>query len=203
MKLKLIYLLTAVVVTVGCRRGNYYSDQIDGLDYGQFQTYAWLPLPDTALNKEHSLINNEILVESIRQAVDSEMESRGFEVDVDSPDVLLLIHTMLEDRQELIDASPLYSTYGYYYPGIFTGPMHPFYYDRFYTMPFVEGYGIRQVEYTEGAMVVDMIERDENRLVWRGWMEKRITNPDRLQRNIPEHVAKIFEGFPLEGHEAN
>ncbi|MFN6944094.1 MAG: DUF4136 domain-containing protein [Cytophagaceae bacterium] len=196
MRVKLSYILVSLLIIVGCRRGSYYSDRIDGLNYQQYTTYAWLPTADTAM--DNGFINNEILIENVRQAADREMEARGFTVNTENPDVLLLVHTMFERRQELVRSAPLYSSYGYYHPGFYTGPMHPFYYNRFYTMPFISGYDIRQVDYTEGSVVVDMIEKDTNRLIWRGWMEKRIDNPQRMQRNIPDHVCRIFRDFPLD-----
>jgi hypothetical protein len=172
-----------------------YSDSVKGTDFTKYKTYAWLPgKKDTATK---SVLNNEIVQQNIRQRVNMEMENRGFKLDTTKPDVLVLVHTMFEQKKDVVQ-TPLYSSYDYFYPGFYTGIWYPYYYGYYYNVPRVVGYDIREVQYTEGTIVIDIIDREKNTLVWRGWAENRISKPDEFQKTLGSKIGKIFEKYPVQ-----
>ena len=93
------------------------------------------------------------------------------------------------------------STYDYYTPGFYTPTtLDPYYYTGYATIPTVTGTGIREVEYTEGTFVVDVIDAKDNQIVWRGWSETPV-DPEDLDTSIRNYIDNIFEEYPVEAEE--
>ena len=55
-------------------------------------------------------------------------------------------------------------------------------------------------EYQAGTLIVDVVDRRTDKLVWRGWSQRSVDavlgDRDRLARMIDDGVAKMFAGFP-------
>jgi hypothetical protein len=192
-KLSGILIIFSLLVWSGCSSTRVHSDQVKDVNFSAYKTYAWLPNGKDTTSK--TILNSEITYQNLRQAADREMAKRGYTLDAQNPDLLLLVHTMFEKRQELVQ-SPLYSSYGYYYPGFYTGTWHPYYYGGYYNVPYVAGYDIREVTYTEGTVIIDVIDRKKNNLIWRGWSEERIHDYGDVNE-LYKNVEKIFKKYPV------
>lgn len=63
------------------------------------------------------------------------------------------------------------------------------------------GRGARAVQYDEGTLVVDAVDRRTRRVVWRGWAQADVEavpgEPDRMRERIQEAVERMFEDFPV------
>jgi hypothetical protein len=187
----------------GCAVG-VQSDYAPNVNLDKYQTYAWMPAPDSAS------ASNMTLNSSLMREVNEEMYQRGFRLDTANPDVVLVLHTMLETKTEVIER-PIYSSYSYYRPGFYSGFPHDFYgryYDPFYgyywpgyvSMPEVVGYDIETVQYKEGNFVIDMIDRRSKHIVWRGWSENALKA--KLLDDADDLVEKLFnKRFPVEEKE--
>lgn len=193
---KFIYLLmiSAGFGLAACSSANVYSDYVQGVNYERFDTFAWLPTPDTV---QESVYENDILMQNIRGYVNREMMERGYKIDTKNPDLLVLVHTNFEQREELV-RTPIYSSYNYYYPGFYAGPAYPYYYYDYMGVPFVQGYDIRELTYTEGMVVVDIINKANNTLIWRGWIEDAVNNPQEFRNDLSKMTDELFEEFPVE-----
>lgn len=190
-----ILLIIGTVTYSGCRRGNVHANKAKGKDFTAYRTYAWLPVEDTVGGR--NVLDNEILLENIRHEVNNQLQARGMVIDTRNPDVLLNAHTNFERRQEIL-TSPLYSGLSLGYPGLFYGPVHPLYPGWGWgNMGFLR-YDVQQTYFTEGTIVVDMIDRSTNQLVWRGWSETRIDRPRRFERRLSRNIERIFNEFPVE-----
>ncbi len=189
----LIWLLIIYSMVSGCRSTRVFSDQVDGIDYGQFKTFAWLPAEDSS---DGSLFANPIVFQNLRNNINKEMFVRGYEIDTRSPDLLVLVHVNFREVQELVQ-SPVYGSYGYYYPGFYAGPSYPYNYMYYNTIPNIAGYNIQSVEFTRGTVVVDIIDTDANELIWRGWALTDITDPDDFRKDMRKIVQDIFSRYPV------
>ena len=190
-----IYIMVISLLASACSR-SVYSDKVDGANFEAFKTYAWLPNgKDTTDEGSSSVFDNEITYENVRKAADKEMQRKGYTLDVTNPDLVLLAHLNFENIQE-IASIPLYSSYSYYYPGFYTGVWNPGFYGGYYNVPYVYGSGISQISYTQGTVVIDVIERKNSRLIWRGWSDKRIDDYKDV-RGLYARVEDIFKRYPV------
>ena len=88
------------------------------------------------------------------------MQARGYELDNINPDLLVNLKTMYREEEEIVNTG-CPATYPYYSTGFYTPTtVAPYYYTGYAGIPQVTGTGIREVEYTEGTFVVDVIEAE-------------------------------------------
>lgn len=197
--MRLVYslalILTLGILAGGCSSARVNSDQVAGTNFAVYKTYAWLPNNKDTVNDNGSVYNSEITNQNIRSAVDTEMMRRGITLDASNPDLLMLVHTNFEQRAEVV-SRPFYSSYNYYAPGFYPGPWYAGYYYGYNSIPYVYGYGIEEVQYTQGTLIIDAIDRHKNQLVWRGWSEERLYDYNDA-RELYENVDNIFKEFPV------
>ena len=97
-----------------------------------------------------------------------------------SADVLIAYHTGTQDRQQ-------YDTYGYGAGGWWGG-----YWGGGMTTTSVR-------TYTEGTLILDVVDRENNELVWRGSASKTIDemeSPEQRVKTVQSAVAKLLKDFP-------
>lgn len=68
--------------------------------------------------------------------------------------------------------------------------------------PVVMGNNFQEIEFDEGTLIIDVIERSSNNLVWRGWSQGNFANPIEFNDQIESLVEYIFQRFPISPDEA-
>ena len=157
-----------------------------------FKSYAFLPNQDTIQTSRYDNAQvNEIVIDAIRQ----NMQELNYRLDRNQPDLLVYYHLMM-DEENAVNANPVYTNYSYYRPGFYVGPYYRNYaYSNYFTVPRIAGTGIDQVAYKEGTIVIDLIDRRTNEIVWRGRAEDLVA-PGNLDEEIRSYVNAIFERLP-------
>lgn len=157
-----------------------------------FTSYAFLPNQDTIqTSKYDNAFVNEVIIDQINV----NMQELDYRLDRNQPDLLVYYHLML-DEEVAVNASPVYTNYSYYRPGYYVGPYYRNYaYNNYFTVPRLAGTAIEQIPYKEGTIVIDIIDRRTNEIVWRGRANDVIT-PTNLEEKLSNYVNAIFEEFP-------
>ncbi len=167
-----------------------YTDTAPDADFSAYNTYAYLPSGE---NDEAQTIYTQKIINE----VDQEMTARGYQIDNQDPDLLVNVKTMYEEEEDL-QRVPVANTYDYYTPGFYTPTtLSPYYYTGYAGVPRITGAGIREIEYTEGTFVVDVIDASNNQIVWRGWSETPV-DPENLDNSIREYIDNIYEEYPVD-----
>lgn len=168
------------------------TDKQAGTDFSNYSSYAFLPSQDTIRNSAYdNAYVNEVVIDEINQ----NMREENYRLERNQPDLLVYYHLMF-DEEMAVNASPVYTNYSYYRPGYYVGPYFRNYmYNNYFTVPRVAGTGIEQVPYREGTIVIDLIDRRTNEIVWRGRADD-VVNPDNLEQELRSYVDAIFEQFP-------
>lgn len=163
------------------------SDKAEDADLKSYNTYAWLP-PDEDFGA--------IAIE----AVENQLKKRGYQLAVDNPDFLVAVHIINEPTDEDVKV-PLYSKYVYQGPGYYTGPYQNYYFNDVITVPIYSGRNTEELNFVEGTVVVDVIDREKMEVVWRGWSEDQRHHPLDVMNDLPNYIAQIFEKYPVEPKE--
>lgn len=122
----------------------------------------------------------------VREAVEQQLVRRGLQPASDGGDLLINAGGNVVDKQRLdtVPASHGPGYYGYRYGryGAWAG------YDE-----------VRVVDYREGTLTIDAIDRKRNQMVWSGTAVGRVTEQMRADREhvVPEVVAEIFATLPI------
>lgn len=176
--------VVALVLIAGCTTAPRVSSQtMPRVDFTEFRTFGWIDTIGTDSGGDEETR----LTRRFKAAAKREMEALGYRYVEDDPD--LLVNFFVNGREEkavYTRAVPTDSIgyYDYRY-GLYTA--WPTY--RITT---------QDVDYDVGTATIDVIDAAENRLVWEGRLEGRLTeraliNPGAV---VNEVVADIFARFP-------
>lgn len=192
--LYLLYLITISGFLTACGTSPAVrTEELSDVDFSDFDSFAYLPGGETDTSEYRTVFEDRVV-----QEVNYQMERRGYHLNPDEPDLLVLVKTMFDQDQRL-ERGPVASSYNYYSPGFYAPrPMSPIYYTNYNQIPQIRGNaGIQAVEYTEGTFVVDIIDASSKQIIWRGWSQTPVDRED-LDSSINAYIDNIFDEFPLD-----
>ena len=154
-----------------------------------YDSYAYLPNKDTIIDRD---FNNEEIQTIIVKTINANMQENGFVLDRRNPDILVHFHAMF-DEKVAVNSNPVYTNYPYYRPGYYVGPYYQdFMYDNYFTVQRLNGPRVKQVPYREKTVVIDLVDRRTNEILWRGTSNETI-GTKRMNREIREYIDEIFK----------
>ncbi|MBT8319667.1 MAG: DUF4136 domain-containing protein [Gramella sp.] len=154
-----------------------------------YSSYAYLPNKDTIISRN---FDNDAIQQVIVDAINANLKENGFVLNKRNPDILVHFHPMF-DEQIAVNANPVYTNYAYYRPGHYVGSYYQDYmYDNYFTVQRLNGPRIDQVPYRERSIVIDLIDRRTNEILWRGKTDGTIATK-RIDREIRERIDEIFK----------
>ena len=172
--LAVIILLVAVS---GCSSLSVNYDYDQNVEWTKFKTYGWMDVSQHPSDPSSPLGNTPLLEQRIHNSVDYEMEQRGITLS-DNPDLLVVYHLGTEEKIQVTDWGYRYSDYYW-------------------------GYGGRQIDvyqFTEGSLVIDLVDAETTDLVWRGTgtgvVDQAQKSPEEMQAGADEVINKIMKSFP-------
>ncbi len=142
--------------------------------FEQYQTFAML-LPNRPVATENVDIS-PFMMQKLRQMAHNELKTRGF-VPAAKDTAELLVAVMAGTKRRIeTNSTPGYSGYGY------GGP----------------GWSYSVDDYLEGTLVIDLIDRKTESVVWRGSGKTRISS-DSPDARLAQVVAAVLAQFPPPG----
>ncbi|HEX4912696.1 MAG TPA: DUF4136 domain-containing protein [Vicinamibacterales bacterium] len=163
----------------GCASLTVSSHVERGINFAEYVTYDWgrrdsLPVGDARLD------NNEFFRDYVEGAIEKRLLAKGYErATGGEPDVVIHYHATVAQKLDVRDA------------------------DSSFANCFDEDCAARVSEFEQGTLVVDVVDRRTNRLIWRGWAQDTMTgvidNQERLERQVDEGVMKMMQLLPRGG----
>ena len=173
--MKRALLLLSLLIAVPLAHANIQVDYDQDYPYGTTRTYGWKKTPGTDVG--------DLAHKRIVAVVGRYMEEFGL-TESDDPDVWVTYHGNTQDKV-VVDVRH----WGYAYPS------------RMYWGPYWRGYygtawdsTATTRTYTEGTLVIDVIDADSDQLIWRGTATGTI--PDRTKKQekaLQRAVAKMMK----------
>lgn len=186
-----LFLVMAMVLFFSCG-SSAPTAKDDQKKLKSYSTYALLPNKDTIRSRE---FENDLVQSTIVGAINENMTEQGFSLERNTPDVLVYIHPMF-DEKVAVNANPVYTNYSYYRPDFYIGSYYKdFMYDNYFTIQRIDGPRVEQVPYKNKSVVIDFIDRRTNEILWRGTSSEEITDR-RLERSLRQYIDDIFKSFP-------
>lgn len=151
-------------------------------------TWAWGPeRPEKKPEELDPRVNNSIIHERVRRAVDRVMVQKGFrQTDPESAEFLVAYRVGVKDaRQVVTQTIPVGPTYwgGWGWGWGYYGPP-----------PLVTS---REITYTEGALMLDMVQRSTGKLAFRAiGVDQDVTGADGSEEQIQKTVEKLLQQLP-------
>lgn len=177
-----LLLSTWLLLLAGCSLIPVSVDYQPGTDFSQISRYYWLP-PKADLQPA-SIYNSELVTKRVEQAVENELLNLGIlrtDTRADA-DVLIGYQIGIEKLLEIDTFMGFDGRFSRHSGGIGVGLLS----------------GHSQ-EYDQSTLVIDLRDPGDNRLLWRGMAERRLSRFDSPQRHaafINATVAAVLAKYP-------
>ncbi|QQL50088.1 DUF4136 domain-containing protein [Mucilaginibacter ginkgonis] len=196
-------ILISVALIQACDTYSYYKAGATKLNTSQYHTFAWIADPGQSNPKPdkggkpyagNAYYNNPQATQAIRTAALFNLQTKGLRIDEQTPD-LLVHYTSAVGRGTRLD---YYTAYPYYWGGAFYRPYwgyRPYWYGGF---PYYGGgtYAVPET-YKEGTIIIDLIDRKSNKIIWRGFGVGELHHdPQKTIEELPKVVEGIFKQLP-------
>lgn len=177
---------------LACSTLRVRSDFDRDVDFGRYESYAWLEEPlrsEAPQSAADAMVDpfahNSLLDKRVRQAVDRELQARGYRAAHDeAPSFRVQYHVVLENRTRVYSAHGAY--HGVYRRG----------YDYYGIDP---GGVIYSDDYKEGTLIVDVIDARTGQIAWRGWAIGKSRDGYYDEAAVDRAVSEILAEFPPGG----
>jgi hypothetical protein len=186
-----IVLTSMLVAFPAVARADVRVDYDRHTDFSKYRTFTvelgTLVQPDGSIDEHNTLAERRI-----RNAVTDELRSRGFEPTDTSANLVVRVSGRDTERVSLISTGwPYYTHRGWGYWG------RPYRYG-YWGPPY---YGdVWERRYIEGALTVDVIERDTGALVYRAQVTDEVGKD--LNKQVAKSIDKAFKKFPIKESKA-
>ncbi|MDB4433388.1 DUF4136 domain-containing protein [bacterium] len=167
------------LLALGCSTIEISTDYHRNTDFASLKTFAWIPEPQKTTGDPR--LDNSLLDQRIRKAVDAQLQFKGYEKQPAPPaDFFIAYHLSIESK---IDVSVV-NGYGGVGWGRYWGG----------------GIGYTSVtEWDQGSIVLDFLEPKTRNLIWRGVARAEIyfdSTPEEREERTNKAIRKILERFP-------
>jgi hypothetical protein len=202
MKKASLLFVAVIFFLTGCitpAPNNYQAEKTKGINYSNYKTYAWLPSKnDSSYTK---MASKKTVESALSAAVIEQLNARGMKRDTVNPDCLFTYTLVLTKTYQVGQTAP-----PVYAPSSNVGPL-PGQYDMYYWTP-ADPYsydpalyqGANKVTtFRDGSLVIDMIDRKQNKIVWRTSAQGKVRDKDAqgVRPTINEIVPIMFKKFPI------
>jgi hypothetical protein len=171
-----------LMFAIGCAGYQVSTDYSPAVSFSRFHSFALVMPPDTAAR--------QLLDERVRNAIQAQLDAKGLTFsDREHADLFVGYGMVDKTHTEIYDSQGGWGWGGgwgwrYYRWGV-AWPMS----------------SQRQVKmYTDGTVVVNMIDAKTKQVIWQGEVADVVTlpvnDPLRATRQIDDAVAKLFEKYP-------
>jgi hypothetical protein len=179
------FLLTAALIALAACAGGpkIRADQDPSADFTRYRTYNFVAESGTDRAGYSTLVTTHF-----KNAIQREMEARGYTLAEENPDLLVNFFTSMRERSDTRSS-----------PGVFLGTQY--YRNRFgvYTAWPLYSRDVETTNYQVGTASIDVVDAARRQLIWEGVAEGRISDEARENPGpaISSAVKDIFSKYPV------
>ncbi|WMJ75209.1 DUF4136 domain-containing protein [Cytophagaceae bacterium ABcell3] len=223
----IIGLFTLVSFIKGCTSiYNTYADLDAEADFAEYKSFSWIPRDSFPVYGTE--YDNELVEKEINNLVNQELRARGMFEDNYDPDLYIVYYFQMEDKintfqlpvyayaptaRDLTPNPYTYTTHMYNNPHSnfwnfrYNNPYNPHQTPYLYDWnvpvgtpekPYIIGQYIQEIPFTEGMLIIDIIDSNDNSLVWRGWSTGALDSPHIYKQKLPVMIRDIFTRYPVD-----
>lgn len=189
----------AILILTSCSSYYYISSKKDfNTDFSIYKTFAWLPDITDTVNLPY---NNEIIMNNLKNYFGQKFSQRGCSVNLENPDLLLQIVVLNQMKDKVIvnmTRPGQYYNCKYYYGSMYYNPyLNEYYYRQGDIYCYPSSYSVKQIEYLENSITLNVFDKNHNKLVWTGTARGDIYNPVYMNKHIHPAVKIIMNKYPI------
>ena len=141
-------------------------------------SFAWAPIAGQAYGYADPMLANEITGQRLRYAIESNLAKRGYrQTGLAAADFMVSYRVVLQPRHEARLSGS----------GGFCGPL---------ACRAPSSYQVQREDYTQGTLVLDLIEMRSGRLVFRAVSDKKLSSKDATPKALDSLIAGMIKALP-------
>lgn len=182
----LLLFLLALTLFYSCASSRVKTQYDAKTDLKTYKSYRFIDTSNQNVKPPASLVDD-----AVHDRIGQELKKRGLKPGYTKPNLLIAYHTYTESTRDTINS---------HYPMMYGGETWRFYpwSATPYPYDYWTGYRPETVTYTEGTLIIDVIDGKSKRLVWRGSISNAISlDPASLHDEAMKAVELVFKKFPL------
>jgi hypothetical protein len=168
-----IAILVAAAFALACSSLSINYDFDPDADFSKYRSYAWL--------EKDTPSQNSLMDKRIRKAADFYLGRAGLSKLPDAPELYVVHHVGTEEKLDV-------TSYGYGYGG---RAYRPYGYGG--------GGGVDVTQYTEGTLILDIIDATTKELIWRGTAKDTVDpgkSPEAIEAKLDQVFEAMFQNYP-------
>ena len=173
-----------VLLVSACSSTRVQTDYDHQADFSSHSTFAWFQAAEDAKSPTEG--PNQLVDRRIRSAISENLRAKGLDPnDAKAADLLVTYYTSLNSQMSFHTTGWGYGhgwgwgpywSYGYgFWPGWTSTSVHT---------------------YHEGTVIIDIIDRNTNQLVWRGVGTAALGKKSHTEEKIEQSITRILAEFP-------
>lgn len=169
-----LFASAAVLLLMGCSSVSVTTDYDHEANFAVYKTFDWMTVSQDVVsaNVQSTMFQNSLLDKRVKSSVNTQLTAKGLTQSATNPDLYLMYHTGTQQKVSVTD-------YGYGY-GRWGG-------------------GTDVHQYTQGTMIVDIVDAKTKQLVWRGAASGALADqpdPATAAEKIDGIVQQMFQNYP-------
>lgn len=145
-------------------------------------TFAWAPTSSATVDPASAGLANEITAKRLKSAIESALASHGYAHSSEGADADLAVSFHVVVKQEKgVRVNDNAGTICGWRGCLRTWSADPM---------------VSEYNYTQGQLVIDLVDRETGALVWRAVSERRVSAGDVTQKELNEVVTRMMKSLP-------
>lgn len=190
------YLIPFILIFLAsCNPWKYVAEYNHDADFNSYKTFGllnWDPQNDKVISPETK--------KHILMAIKNELESRGYTYQENNADLQVSVFAIAREESSYSAYMDHYSTLGYASVAVGVGVGS----GGAGVGVGVGGYGLMPYypynyvthDYSEGTVIIDLLDRDKKIVVWQGVASGRIAEGKGSEGSVDQSFRKLFSDFP-------
>lgn len=169
------FFLAMGAMVLSCSSAKIVADHDPDINFNDYETYTFCMEDMTIENSKYPEYDNDFNRNLIKEAIEAEMEARGYVADASQPQLQVGFRFVIRDEEFSVSNCFDESEYSYW-----------------------AACRIETYQYTEETLVIYVSDLNKNQVIWQSSMVKSLSaSPKKLKRKIEETVKKIFKEYPV------
>ncbi|MDE2234226.1 MAG: DUF4136 domain-containing protein [Gammaproteobacteria bacterium] len=181
MKLPLVLVLVCSYIALAGCAPRVYVEQDSNAKFSGLHSFAWVSPPIGKI--KNPILDSQIFADRVQQAVVANLTSRGFSQADSQQDADFIVTYHIVSKTQLQSSGPSFS-FGFF-------GVSP---NTFGSVAVPVGSNVQTVE--QGTLMLDIINRRDQHLLWRGWTNETVNQDNYSAQAISKTVNAILAKFP-------
>lgn len=185
--LRTVLLSAAVLVLAACQATPVQPDYDVSRDFSNYRTWTWAEPAVSFTPANDPRIGSDLVAQRLKEAISAQLDARGLRPAASPEEADLKVHAdMIVDEEQQMVTTNFGVGMGTGYWGVWGGG------------PVMSE--TRSVDYQTATLQIDLLDADDNQLVWRGSSTEVIRDqapsPAERTRKTHELVSRVLTGYP-------